>query len=63
MPKPRPIIESQQQSTILDLVHWNVRSIQGKFKEQVTFDELSKLLTNKPDIISLVETHLERKIN
>ena len=30
--------------------------------EQVTFEELSKFTEKKPEIISLVETRLERKV-
>ena len=36
----------------IDVIHWDVRSIQGSLKEQVTFEELSKFTEKKPEIIS-----------
>jgi hypothetical protein len=40
-----------------------VRSIEGKNKEALVFEEIKRIAENDSNIISLVETHLERRVN
>jgi hypothetical protein len=40
-----------------------VRSVQGKIKEYKVFEEINKATPNIPEIVSIVETHLERQLS
>ena len=60
--RSNPVVKSTNLNFELEMIHWNVRSIKSVNKMANVMEFIKSVSSDKPGFVSLVETHLDRKV-